>query len=432
MQLLYSFFRPPQFDDNQRKREAKYAHYIALSLIVGYSYAVIHELLNGSTYYLVILYFSTALIILLYCLNKKKLLTYPLVFIDFALIATATAIMIMADGTRDEVLLVFPVSLIIASLAFEHKQLIMTLIIELGIIWFLGNLEMHGLLKNRFSFGTSYFQLIILSITLIFSTFIIDLIVGDFKISIQDIKDKSYEITNANKELHHLNATKDKFFSIIAHDLRSPFQGLLGIANILESLDGELTREERKNFVSRLSIALKRQYDFLEELLLWGKIQRDSIDFEPELCNLTEIAERNGEILSGNIYKKKINFKIDGPAEVNARCDENLISTVIRNLISNAIKYTPTGGKVTVAVQDMNDNVIVKVIDTGIGFSEERKKQLFCIESNSSTRGTENEPGTGLGLILCQEIMTKHLGSISVISEEGKGSTFSIQIPKNI
>ncbi|MDP3581185.1 MAG: HAMP domain-containing sensor histidine kinase, partial [Ignavibacteria bacterium] len=283
-----------------------------------------------------------------------------------------------------------------------------------------------------FSFGTSYFQLIILSITLIFSTFIIDLIVGDFKISIQDIKDKSYEITNANKELHHLNATKDKFFSIIAHDLRSPFQGLLGIANILESLDGELTREERKNFVSRLSIALKRQYDFLEELLLWGKIQRDSIDFEPELCNLTEIAERNGEILSGNIYKKKINFKIDGPAEVNARCDENLISTVIRNLISNAIKYTPTGGKVTVAVQDMNDNVIVKVIDTGIGFSEERKKQLFFIESNSSTRGTENEPGTGLGLILCQEIMAKHLGSISVISEEGKGSTFSIQLPKNI
>ena len=432
MQQLYSFFRPPQFDDYQRKREAKYAHYVALSLIVGYSYAAIHELLTGSTYYLVIMYSSIALITLLYCLNKKKLLTHPLVFIDFALIATATAIMIMADGTRDEVLLVFPVSLIIASLAFEHKQLIMTLIIELGIIWFLGNLEMQGLLKNRFSFGTTYFQLIILSITLIFSTFIIDLIVGDFKISIKDIKAKSVQITNANKELRHSNATKDKFFSIVAHDLRSPFQGLLGIANILESLDDELTREERKNFVSRLNIALKRQYDFLEELLLWGKIQREAIDFEPVVCNIREIIESNSEILSGNIYKKKIQFKIDGPLEVNAKCDENLISTVIRNLMSNAIKYTSSGGSIKVVIQDAAKDVTVQVIDTGVGISEERAKQLFKIESNYSTRGTENEAGTGLGLILCKEIMDRHLGSINFISEEAIGSTFNILLPKNI
>lgn len=338
----------------------------------------------------------------------------------------------MSDGTRDEILLIFPVSLFYASLAFKRKLLIIVLCAELVLLWTLGFLEMKGYLRNQFSYTSNFYHLFILSLILIFSVYIIDLIVVDFKTIITNLKTKSHEIAAANNELHKSNATKDKFFSIVAHDLRSPFQGLLGIANILESLDDELTSEERKDFVSRLNIALKRQYDFLEELLLWGKVQRNSVDFEPELCNLSEIVERNSEILSGNIYKKRLNFKIESHTEVNAKCDENLISTVIRNLISNAIKYTPAGGNITVIVQDKSDSAIVKVIDTGIGISEERKKQLFCIESNSSTRGTENETGTGLGLILCKEIMDKHSGSISVISKEGMGSTFSIQLSKNL
>ncbi len=432
MQRILKFLSPPVFEDLQKAREAKYAHYFSIILIFAYLYALVHELVSGTSSYLILLYISIFFTFLFSYLNKNKLIQKPLLFIEIIMLSSAASIMYFVDGTRDEITLALPIVLVISSLAFDRRVLVITLAVELFILWIIGFLEIESLVKGRFSWGTSFFQLTVQSIILLGSAFIIDLIVGDKKKIITELFAKSEEIANVNKELKKSSATKDKFFSIIAHDLRSPFQGLLGIASILENLDDDLTPEERKDFATRLNTALKRQYDFLEELLLWGKFQRNVVDYEPLVCDLKDIVERNCEILSENICRKKLHLNVDCPKEVNTCCDENLISTVIRNLVSNAIKYTPAGGSIRVKVEELPDNISVSVIDNGIGISETRRRGLFNIESHSSTRGTEDEAGTGLGLILCKEIMDRHSGKIMTLSEEGKGSTFKIELPKTL
>lgn len=421
---------PPDFDDSNSAREATYAHYIILSVLAALIYAVISKLNIdhfGEIYFKLI---SISITLFLFYLNKVKKLKAPILFLVITGIGICTGLMFFSDGIGDEIVLVFPILLFVASLKFDRVSLLITLLAELAVIAGIGYLEINGLITNALSHTTSLPKIGALFVILILTAFIVDLLVNDFKSFINKLQSNSKDLTKANKELNNSNATKDKFFSIVAHDLRSPFQGLLGIANILENLDEDLTPEERKDFVVRLNSSLKRQYDFLEELLLWGKFQRDAVDFEPQICNLREIVERSHLILSGNLYKKKLYFEFHTPDELNAKCDENLISTVIRNLISNAIKYTPAGGKITATLYEDSSNVYADIKDTGIGLSDERKNQLFKIETNTSTRGTEDEAGTGLGLILCKEIMDKHLGEISVKSEEGKGSTFSIKLPK--
>jgi signal transduction histidine kinase len=431
VQKVLSWLLPPVYKDAKKSKEAKHANVISISSLVIYFYAIVSEVSTGSYEYMSILVISFFMSLVLYVLNKKKWLPKPIMYNSICLLASAAGIMYLVDGSRDEVTLAFPVVLVISSLTFDRKALVITLLAELVILWGIGLAEINGVLTGRFAWGTNFFQLNIQSFILAVSAFIIDLIVGDKTKIISELNEKSKALENSNLELFKSNATKDKFFSIVAHDLRSPFQGLLGIANILEGLDEELTDDERKDFVTRLNTALKRQYDFLEELLLWGKFQRNAIVFQLEIHNLREIIEHNSELLSSNIYKKKLQLKINCPAELNINCDDHLFSTVIRNLLSNAIKYTPAGGLITVTAQEINNKVIIKVTDNGVGMSEERMNELFKIESNHSTRGTEDEAGTGLGLVLCKEIIDKHSGSITVISDEGRGTTFTVHVPKN-
>lgn len=432
MQKFFSLLAPPILGDDDRAREATYAHYILLSVLAAISYATVTKFNvqdGGETYFKLI---SLGFSLLLFYFNKTKRLKSPILILVITGIGICSGLMFFSDGIGDEAVLVFPILLFVAGLRFDRFSLVVTLFVEMSVIICIGYLEMKGFLTNNLSHSTTAVKLGAILVILSLTTFIVDLLVHDIKTYIFILKSKSKELAYANQQLNNSNATKDKFFSIIAHDLRSPFQGLLGIASILENLDEELTSEERKDFVVRLNSALKRQYDFLEELLLWGKFQRNVVDFNPQLCNIKEIVERNYEILLGNFYKKKLNFKLDSPENICVMCDENLISTVVRNLLSNAIKYTPAGGHISLVVRDFQTSVSVEITDDGIGLSEERLLQLFKIETNTSTRGTEDEAGTGLGLILCREIMEKHNGEISVKSEDGKGSTFSIFLPKNI
>ncbi|MFA7420840.1 MAG: HAMP domain-containing sensor histidine kinase [Melioribacteraceae bacterium] len=432
MKKIKEIFSPPAFEDPKRSREARYAHYITISITIGLFVALITNPLHESIAELVHKTVTIFVLITLFFINKKKLLKSPLLFLVIISLEICTGLMIFDQGTHDEIVLAFPIILFVASLEFNRRSLIITLIAQLAILSLVGFLETKGIFINKYSSETSIYQIISQAILLVISAYVVDLLVHDFKSHIISLQSKSVELTKANSDLNNSNATKDKFFSIIAHDLRSPFQGLIGLASILENLDDDLTPEERKDFASRLSIALKRQYDFLEELLLWGQFQRNVIDFAPLLCGIKEIIERDCEIFSGNLYKKKLQLTVDCPEEIKVRCDENLISTVIRNLISNAIKYTLAGGIITVKVEELSDKIFISVIDNGIGISETRRKELFSIESNSSTRGTEGEAGTGLGLILCKEIMDRHSGKIMAVSEEGKGSTFKIELPKNL
>lgn len=237
------------------------------------------------------------------------------------------------------------------------------------------------------------------------------------------------EILKKNLELAELNATKDKFFSIIAHDLKSPFQGLLGYAQILSTEYNKLSEEEKISFIDRIEELSQGTYKLLENLLEWSRMQTGQMIFSPEEFNLLVELYPTLLLVKQAAQKKDIEFKytIDNSIFINA--DVNMISAIIRNLVYNAIKFTNPGGKIILNTRKYDNSVEFSVTDTGVGLENESLENLFQINKSVSKKGTANERGTGLGLILCKEMIEKHGGSIKVESEVGKGSTFSFTIP---
>lgn len=246
---------------------------------------------------------------------------------------------------------------------------------------------------------------------------------------ISDRKKAEGELKLSKEVLKELNLTKDKFFSIIAHDLRSPFQGLLGISSILVDEDN-LTLEERINYEKKLYEGIKNQYGLLDALLTWNRLQRGVIEFNPGENNLlADTEEAFGPLLStANKKNQKLQCLI--PPEINAKYDKNMIAAVIRNLISNAIKFTDENGNITISAKVNNSEIIVTVSDTGVGMSEEDIQKLFRIDTHFSRHGTNDEGGSGLGLILCKEFIDKHNSKIWVDSELGKGTNFHFSISR--
>lgn len=245
------------------------------------------------------------------------------------------------------------------------------------------------------------------------------------------LKEAEEALMRSEQELRNLNAMKDKFFSVIAHDLRSPFQGLLGMSSLLLDDEG-LTDAERKTFTQKLFEGLKTQFDFLEDLLTWSRMQRGAIEFTPAQNNIPVDIKETLAFIQNEIEKKKLKLSYDMPEQIIAEYDKNMIATVVRNLVSNAIKFTKEGGEITVSVQDKPDEILISVKDTGIGISQININKLFRIDAHYTTKGTREEGGTGLGLILCKDFVEKHDGKIWVESEVGKGSIFSFTIPKRM
>lgn len=242
------------------------------------------------------------------------------------------------------------------------------------------------------------------------------------------------ELRERKAELKKSNETKDKFFSIIAHDLKSPFNSLLGFSEILKENYDDFDIEKKKKFISIINQGLEDTHKLLKNLLFWSRSQRGTIDFNPEKLNLKLMFNEPIELLNQPAKNKSILLTNKIPEKIVVYADKNMLSTIIRNLISNAIKFTPKGGKIefnsTVRTIKNNQKVVEVVIkDNGIGVSKKMQSKLFDIGESTSTKGTENESGTGLGLILCKEFVEKHGGKIWVESEVGKGSKFYFTIP---
>jgi PAS domain S-box-containing protein len=237
------------------------------------------------------------------------------------------------------------------------------------------------------------------------------------------------EILQKNLELAELNATKDKFFSIIAHDLKSPFQGLLGYTQILSTEYSQLSEEEKISFIDRIEVLSQGTYKLLENLLEWSRMQTGQMIFSPEEFNILVELYPTLLLVKQAAQKKDIEFKytIDNSIFINA--DMNMLSAIIRNLVYNAIKFTNPGGKIILNTLKHDNSVEFSVTDTGVGLENESLENLFQINKSISKKGTANERGTGLGLLLCKEMIEKHGGKIKVESEVGKGSTFSFTIP---
>ncbi|MDR3609578.1 MAG: PAS domain-containing sensor histidine kinase [Ignavibacteriaceae bacterium] len=237
-------------------------------------------------------------------------------------------------------------------------------------------------------------------------------------------------LSQSELKLRELNAIKDKFFSIIAHDLRGPFNGLFGILDMVREEFDEIGIDEVKQNLKCINDILRNLFQLLEDLLEWGRIQRNAIEFSPREEDICQAIRNVVDLYSINAKNKNITLYLNLPDRLKVKFDKKMVSTVIRNLMTNAIKFTQPWGSINVTAMDEIDHVKISVQDTGIGISNDNLHRLFNLTEYFSTQGTNKEGGTGLGLILCKEFVEKHGGKISVETELKKGSIFSFTIPK--
>jgi signal transduction histidine kinase/ligand-binding sensor domain-containing protein len=230
-------------------------------------------------------------------------------------------------------------------------------------------------------------------------------------------------------ELFELNASKDKFFSIIAHDLKNPFSSIIGFSEILKEEIAAGDLESFEEHVEIINVSAVQTLRLLENLLEWANSQTGKIIFKPLPVNLSELFNEEFKLLNDMSIAKSIELKWSAPDDLIVVADKNMLKTILRNLISNALKFTHKNGKVDVKAKIDNSHLEISVSDTGIGMKRDTIDKLFRIDANLSTIGTEEEKGTGLGLILCKEFIEKHGGKIWVESELGKGSVFKFVIP---
>lgn len=231
-----------------------------------------------------------------------------------------------------------------------------------------------------------------------------------------------------NTELERLNRTKDKFFSIIAHDLRNPFNAIIGFSELLRNDFYEMDNQQKLNLLELINVSSETAYNLLENLLQWARTQTDKIKFSPEnfdLCEAVNLVIRLHGIIA---RKKNIALHNELAPHTIVHADKNMINTVLRNLISNAIKYSRPDGIIKISASLSSGAVEVQVIDNGIGMSRESLNKLFRIDTYYSTVGTIGESGTGLGLIICKEFVEKNNGRIKAISFEGNGTTLSFTL----
>ncbi len=256
----------------------------------------------------------------------------------------------------------------------------------------------------------------------------INTIAVDF-LDISDRK-KAEEMLKQNQaRLIELNATKDKFFSIIAHDLKNPFNSILGFSDILLIEAKNTENPAIRHYSEIINVASRHTYKLLENLLTWARMQSGNVSFKPRAIFFDVLIKEEFLIAKNSASQKYIQLLSNASKDFIVKADENMLRNILRNLISNAIKFTPKNGQVQVEAINQDNQIVISVTDTGIGIKPKAIEKPFKIETNFSTRGTENEKGTGLGLLLCKEFVGKHGGKIWVESKEGKGSKFSFTIP---
>jgi signal transduction histidine kinase len=237
------------------------------------------------------------------------------------------------------------------------------------------------------------------------------------------------DLLKSTEELKEINATKDKFISIIAHDLRGPFNGFLGLTEILAEEADKLTKEELLDLSRELHKTAKTQYRLLSDLLQWSRIQSGRMEFTPTTCKLEELVDFVFDIQTANAENKNISLVKEYSRDFELVADIEMMQVVLRNLISNAIKFTGYGGKITVSAKLTEKFSCITISDTGIGIQPEDIPKLFRIDVHHSTEGTHNEKGTGLGLVLCKDIIDRHSGKILVESKIDKGTSITVSLP---
>jgi signal transduction histidine kinase len=244
-----------------------------------------------------------------------------------------------------------------------------------------------------------------------------------------ELEKLNVELKNSEQGLKELNNSKDKFFSILAHDLKNPFASIIGLSEFLNDEMDSLTKDETKKIVRSITHSSKRVHKLLENLLKWSLLQTGRIKFYPVAFNLSNLISETAELFVQTAEAKKITIIAEFNHSTLVFADVNMIETAIRNLISNAIKFTDTNGRILIRTVQQNKFVRVDIIDNGIGISEQDIDKIFRIEEHTTILGTGNEKGTGIGLVLSKEFVERNGGKIWFSSELGEGTQFNITIP---
>jgi signal transduction histidine kinase len=255
------------------------------------------------------------------------------------------------------------------------------------------------------------------------------LVITGLVANISERKQTELIINQQTNELIKLNSDKDRFISIMSHDLKSPFSGILGLADFLMKNFPRLERVKILETVKQINKSARNTFELLEDILLWAKNQQGRIPFYPQLLSLRTICTDALEVLQSNASAKQINIKSDFSDQITVFADPEMLKTVLRNLVSNAIKFTNTGGIIKINVQQINSIAEIAISDNGVGIKPSELKKLFDISQVISKTGTAEESGTGLGLLICKDFIEKHGGRIWVESESGSGSDFKFTLP---
>ena len=243
------------------------------------------------------------------------------------------------------------------------------------------------------------------------------------------VAERTKSLQEKTDSLEAMIKTKDKLFSIIAHDLKAPFNSILGLSELLQEDDDSSDIEHSKHLAKHIHTSAKNTLILLENLLSWAKMQTGQMNFNPEKLHLRDITNNVVDIANASAKIKNITIQQSINNDIQIFADRNMLKSILYNLISNAIKFTHKNGTVNIEAKQTNTSTQVKISDNGVGISAENQQHLFSLSSSTSSRGTEKEKGSGLGLILCKEFIDQHKGQIQVDSEENIGTTFTIELP---
>jgi signal transduction histidine kinase len=399
---------------------------IIVGLMVSTLGGIINLILVSSPISVILpLILSVSLIAIYYFVRFKKIVDpfiTPIIIIAILGISTIWVFNGGINGSN-----IFPAFIIlilgILVVPIKIKKYIIILFIAVNIFILLIQFYRPDLITN---FSTETERWVDNIITLIYSSYFIYIIIRFVhkNYTLERLKAEKSEI-----RLHQLNADKDRFISILGHDLKSPFNALLGFSELLTENIRTYDIDKIENIANRINKSAQSVYKLLEDILMWARTQQGKIPFKPQKWSFIDICKNILEILKQNANTKNITINYSVSDHMNVFADIDMLKTILRNLVSNAIKFTNNGGAININAEENSGNVIISVSDNGIGISPDNLTKLFDIAQVLTTKGTAEETGTGLGLLLCKEFVEKHGGKIWVESEFGKGSEFKFTMP---
>jgi signal transduction histidine kinase len=420
--LSYIFAEKENFSLEHRL----YLSAVIIGILICILGSIINMALSTSIVAVLVPFILSGLVFVLYYYVRFKKIVEPLIFPSFVIsIFGISIIWIFNGGINGSNIMPSLVILILGLIVVPEKSKIhiISLFISVNVIILVIQLKRPDLITN---FPTETDRWIDNLLTLIYSAILIYLII---RFVHKNYTLERLKAEESEKKLIELNADKDRFLSILSHDLRSPLNSLLALSEVLKSDIRKLEIGEIENIAFHINKTTRNTYILLEDILMWARSQQGKIPFTPQKLNFRDICWSILETHNPGAIAKNITINYTTTEEIDIFADIDMIKAIMRNLLSNAIKFTKNSGAINISAERTASDIVISVSDNGIGIKPEDLPKLFNDSRAFTKTGTGKETGTGLGLILIKEFVTKHGGQVRVESDYGKGSTFKFTLP---